>query len=186
MYKQNIYILIISVIFISCKKDIERDTKKIVDLNTFSIEIPSNWNEIKIKGIDSYVGGFVTDKGDTIKFDYGEHTSKIDQVINVSHISEKKKLDSLGFPVNEMFFSKTPNIDKNQGVFHNEYYYYEEFDNKLFKIQLPKQIGKGITKIYGDSVDERGNKLAIVGRDLDTITQFKLLRAFSTVKIKNQ
>ena len=186
MHKNIFFILMIilsSIIISSCNKRVN-NSSKLIDFNIFSIEIPSNWNKIEVKGIDSFVGGFLTSTGDTITFDYGKHVSKIDQVINVSHVSEKRKLDSLGFPVNEMFFSKTPDIDKNQGVFHDEYYYYKVIDNRLSKIQVPKQIGKGITKIYFDNLNEKGNNLTIVGRSLDTISQSKLIKTFNTIKIK--
>ena len=122
---------IISVIFIcitinACSKKQDRVANKTIDYETFSIVLPSNWKPVELVGIDSYVGGFLTTKGDTIIFDYGRDTPTNSEVIGVSDIKDKQKLDSLDFPIDEMLFSKQPKIDMNQGTFHKEYYYYDD------------------------------------------------------------
>jgi len=176
--------LVLLLVFISCNnKHISNEYKKIT-YKSFSIEVPSNWNQIELKGIDSYVGGFLTAKNDTIIFDYGRNTSTNSEVIGVSDIKDKQKLDSLDFPIDEMFFSKQPKVDMNQGTFHNEYYYYENVDNRKVKLKVPKKIGTGITSIFFDSLTVKNDNLYLYGHNLDTLDQFKLLKAFKTIKIK--
>ncbi|WP_430408589.1 hypothetical protein [Kordia sp.] len=181
--KIKYYALSFLVLFILlCCKDQNKNKK--VDYRFFSIEIPNDWRKIELIGIDSHVGGIVTNKNDSITFDYGRDTPDNNEVLGVSHINEKDKLDSLGFPVSEIFFSKYPKIDMNQGTFHNEYYYYDNIDNREVKIGVPKKIGAGITSIFFDSLTNRNDNLYLYGRDLDTLEQFKLLKAFRTIKIK--
>ena len=174
------------MVLYSCHNKPDNDTahNKTIDYKTFSIEVPNNWTKVELKGIDSYVGGFLTAKNDTITFDYGKHTPNNSEVIGVSHINEKQKLDSLDFPIAEMFFSKQPKVDMNQGTFHKEYYYYDNVDNRKVKIKVPKKIGVGITSIFFDSLTVKNDNLYLYGHDLDTLQQFKLLTAFKTIKIK--
>lgn len=179
--KSKIQLLVLIMVLNSCIKEDVNDYKE-VDLNSFSIVIPENWKQLKVNGIDSSVDAFLTKKNDTILFDYGKYSSKMDDVVNVSGIDEKRKLDSLGFPTKEMFFSKTPNIDKNQGTFHREYFYYEKIDGKTAKIQVPKRIGQGFTKIYFDDIN--GKTLSIRSKNLDSIEQSELLKSFKTVKFQ--
>ncbi|MEK6511310.1 hypothetical protein [Myroides odoratimimus] len=86
------------------------------------------------------------------------------------------------FPVKEMFFSETPNIDENQGVFHKEYYYYEEIDYRKAKIQVPKKVGKGRTSISFNNVINQDYSILITGKNLDSITQFRLLKTFYSIR----
>ena len=102
--KKIISIFFICFIFFACDEKQDYIADKRINYETFSIKVPSDWNRIELKGIDSYVGGFLTTKKDTIIFDYGRDTPDNNDVIGVSDIKEKQKLDSLDFPVNEMFF----------------------------------------------------------------------------------
>ncbi|WP_298898582.1 hypothetical protein [uncultured Psychroserpens sp.] len=179
---KNLYLILLVSLFFSCKE--EKKAKKTVDFKNFSIEVPQKWVELQLNGIDSYSKGFLTKEEDSIMIDYGKYSSKIDDVVNVSNYSEKPKLDSLGFPTDEMFFSNTPDIDKNQGTFHNEYYLYKKVDDKVCKVQIPKIVGKGLTKVYFGSIDDSNNSLTVYGRDLDSTNQDALLEAFNSIKFK--
>lgn len=179
--KSKIQLLALIMVLNSCIEENANNYQE-VRLNSFSIVIPENWKQLKVNGIDSSVDAFLTKKNDTILFDYGKYSSKIDNVVNVSDINEKRELDSLGFPTKEMFFSKIPDIDKNQGTFHREYFYYEEIDGKMAKIQVPKHIGQGFTKIYFDDIN--GKTLSIRSKNLDSTEQFELLKSFKTLKFQ--
>lgn len=185
MYKNICYFIFLTIIitfFTGCQLRSNHNEIKKINLINFTIDIPEQWNQVILKGIDSKIDGVVTKSKDTIFFDFGNYSSSINNVVNVVDIKNQKKLDSLGFPIDEMFFSKTPSIDKNQGVFHKEYYYYSKIDNRVAKIQIPKKIGTGITKIFFDSIDNTGNKLSISGVNLDTTCQYQLEKAFKTIR----
>src|SRR5690606_3968047 len=66
--------IFIFLIILSCQNP---EIKK-VNFDNFSIEVPYNWKKIKIKGIDSYVGGFVTQQNDSIIFDRGFYSNSLD------------------------------------------------------------------------------------------------------------
>ena len=55
---------------ISCSS---KEHKKI-DFGKFSMTVPSDWNKYDRKGIDSYVGGIITNNKDTLNFDYGQYS----------------------------------------------------------------------------------------------------------------
>ena len=176
--------LFILTILVSCNKQESKIKKRKIEFNNFSIEIPSKWEKINFKGIDSQVYGIIIKNKDTIMIDYGLYSYDFDNVINVSSESTRNKLDSLGFPIKEMNFSKTPNVDKNQGVFHNEYYYYYKIGDNLGKIRVPKKAGKGILGISFRNVKNSENHLTISGRNLNLDHQNQLLKSFQTIKFK--
>ncbi|CAA0227422.1 conserved hypothetical protein [Tenacibaculum maritimum] len=156
------------------------ETKK-VQFKSFSVEIPVKWNRIPLKGIDSQINGILTEKKDTITFDLGMFSSDFSNVINVSNESERKKLDSLGFPTDEINFSKTPIIDKNQGVFHKEYYYYETIGENIGKIRVPKKAGNGVTGISFRNINNSKKHLTIYSNNLNYKEQKELIKLFKTI-----
>ena len=62
--------LVFSTVNFSCKKSEINSEEKNFEFGAFKITIPSNWEKIKFKGIDSYVGG-ITNGKDSLTFDYG-------------------------------------------------------------------------------------------------------------------
>ncbi len=59
--RKTLSILILLLIF-SC----EKSEYKTIDFGSFEITVPKNWKEYEVKGIDSYVGGLVTNEQDTL------------------------------------------------------------------------------------------------------------------------
>lgn len=157
--------------------------KKKIDFDVFEIEVPKTWEKLNIQGMDSYVGGIKTKNGDSVYFDYGKDTYKMDNVLKVNNIKEFKELDSIGFDVEELIFSKHPNIDQNQGTFHDEYYFYDTVDNYNVKFSIPKKPGMGITAVLFDNLPNN-NTLYIYARNINKVEQDKLIEAYNTIKIK--
>ncbi len=178
--KFKYHFLLSFIVLIGCDND---QQKKVIDFNNFEITVPSTWRKLDIKGVDSYVGGFSTKSGDSILFDYGKRTYKMDLVFKVNDSKEYKKLDSVGFEVDDLIFSKYPNIDQNQGTFHNEYYMYDSINNYQAKISAPKRIGNGITGIYFEGLP-KGNSLYLYGNNLSDDEHKELIKSFETIKIK--
>jgi len=70
---KTILTIVLGLILQSCDF-VSRNTTdnriKTIDFGAFSLDVPSNWESYKVKGIDSYVGG-LTNGLDTLTFDYG-------------------------------------------------------------------------------------------------------------------
>ncbi|UOX32290.1 hypothetical protein LXD69_09505 [Flavobacterium sediminilitoris] len=170
------------IIFLSCTK---RDlvSNKEINFATFTIKVPFSWKKYQAKGIDSEIYYLITQENDTILVEIGKYINDFDDVLNVSNLSEYDKLDSLGFPVKEMYFSETPEIDKNQGVFHKEFYYYDTINNNIGKIKEPKFIGKGVTAILFKTPNS-GENVLISAKNLDLTSHKCLLDSFKTIQWK--
>lgn len=176
MRKIVYYFCIIGII--SCTETKEKK----VFLRGVKMNIYNEWQCVQQESIDSYVYFFITEKSDTILVDIGRYSNSLNEIIGVSSIKEYDDLKKNKFPVKEMFFSETPNIDENQGVFHKEYYYYEEIDYRKAKIQVPKKVGKGRTSISFNNVINQDYSILITGENLDSITQFRLLKTFYSIQ----
>ncbi|WP_374175207.1 hypothetical protein [Flavobacterium tructae] len=179
MKSNLILIVFFSFILISCKTE----RSKTLNFGVFSISVPNNWEKVNIKGIDSYVGGIVMNKKDTLFFDYGNSTALINDAIVIEDIKNFTKMKEEGFSIENLTFSKTPDLDQNQGIFHKEYYMYDTISGFIPKIKVPKRIGNGVTAICFDSLNTKKERLYIYAKNLDTIKQFELLKAFKTIKI---
>src|SRR5690554_8038802 len=66
--KNRICQILFLILMISCKS---KSDFKTIDFDIFEISVPQNWKKIEMKGVDSYVGGIVTEKEDTLTFDIG-------------------------------------------------------------------------------------------------------------------
>ncbi|XZF12481.1 hypothetical protein ACTHGU_11870 [Chitinophagaceae bacterium MMS25-I14] len=49
-----------------------------LDFGYFTINTPGSWEGVKEQGLDSYVGGIAADYGDTLYFDLGMYSNKLD------------------------------------------------------------------------------------------------------------
>lgn len=175
--------LILIVFFLSIVVSCKTEKSKTLNFGIFNITVPDNWKKIEIKGVDSYVGGIVLNEKDTLFFDYGSSTALINDAIVVEDIKNLAKMKQEGFSVESLTFSKTPNLDQNQGIFHKEYYMYDTISGYTPKIKVPKRIGDGVTAICFDSLNTKKERLYLYAKNLDTIKQFELLKAFKTIKI---
>ena len=64
-------------LLISCNNT--NDGKKTLDFGRFTIEVPSTWNKVKLRGIDSYVGLIAIGETDTLTFDLGWYSSSLQE-----------------------------------------------------------------------------------------------------------
>lgn len=69
------YVVLLSGV-ISCHPN-DYDYNKI-DLDKFSISIPEEWTAEKLQGLDSYVGQIVINDDETLCFDYGWYSNKLE------------------------------------------------------------------------------------------------------------
>jgi len=166
---------------ITCTKN----TIKKSDFGHFSALVPSNWQEVNLKSIDSDVLGLVTDKNDTLMIDYGKFSDPFNDVVEVRSLERKAEYDSVKFRYpSSMVFSENAEIDQAQGLYLKEYFYYENIDGKKAKLGFSKIIKKGRCMLHIPNTDNKGNKLSIYVSNVDEATQQKVCEFFKSITIK--
>jgi hypothetical protein len=71
------WLLIVTLFFISCKTTSSTAKKHILNFGSFTIETPGTWKEIKMQGVDSYVGRIAMSAGQFAEFDLGWYSSRL-------------------------------------------------------------------------------------------------------------
>lgn len=171
------------LLIVSC---IEQKKYKKIKFNKFSIVVQNDWEKVERNGIDSDIGAIKINDKDTIFFDYGTNTAIIDDVVFVQSMSDYKEMLEKEFDISSYHFSKTPNVDKNQGIFHKEFYMYDTIDNYIVKIKIPKKIENGITAICFDSLNPMKERLYMYGKNIEEHNNKELLKAFKTIKFNKK
>jgi hypothetical protein len=178
---KKIKLVLFLLTLISCENS--RKVKE-VNFSNFNIRIPYEWQTRSFDGIDSKYLAIITSSKDTISIDNSRYSMKFDETLKVFSYEQIKKYDSLEMDTEDLKRSKTPSIDQNQGVFLNEYYYYEEIDKNLGKIRIPKK-DKGIFGISFRNINESNKHLTIYVRDIGYEERKVLLKSFKTIKFGN-
>ncbi|WP_263004301.1 hypothetical protein [Chryseobacterium edaphi] len=169
---------------ISCsKKDFQR-----IRFRNFDIAVPTRWKKIELSGIDSNVGGLLTENNDTIVFDYGPHSNSLEETPN---IYDRKFLNEI--------LKAHPDIDTTEMIIVNDiskiepenykinYSYTERLSGYQAKIVYPKKAGKGITGIYIDSIGHSSLgkiEFNLYAENLNIEDQKALLKAIKTIHFK--
>ncbi len=176
--------LVLLLLFSSCQT--KNVSEQAINLSFLTARAPNTWKVIQLQGIDSDVQGIVTDSGDTLFLDYGLYSDSFDDlVVPVRSFERKKIYDAAKFHYpGRMIFSKTPEIDEAQAIHLSEYFLYDTINGKRAKIVLPKRIGKGITGIHFPEVNQKGTRLTIYGRNLDTLQQFAAYKLFQSIHFR--
>ena len=185
-----LFATLICLILLSC----QRSEFKTVDFDVFEITVPSNWQKHKIKGIDSYVGGLITDRNDTLIFDLGWYSPDVSEndfplvfdSIGLSELS-KKELELLPKTNHLIVDSLSGDIE-----FSKYLHYQTEIDTIdcfIAKLITPKNKGFGATGIYIDSLtggDTHYNKVkfGFYGNHLSDSTQAEFVKALRNIKFK--
>ena len=177
--KKLIYVVLLFLCFQCSQEPFELRKKE------FSITFPNNWKEIRIKGIDSKVYGVQTNKRDTIILDYGLYSKNFKKTIKVFSREQIKKYDSLEMDTEDLKWSDTPDIDQNQAIFHNSYYYYDTINKEMGRVKVPKIGHRGITGISFRNINGSDKNLTIYVRDISYEEQKLLLKSFKTIKFIN-
>ncbi len=180
--KKTFLFIFTSFILLSCSENSLRS----LDFGDFRLKAPGSWKKLKPEAYDSNAGIIVTKNNDSIFYDYGPYSYSLEE--NVTIISRKDfnellavnpKADTTEFIV----------IDKNANRedFVKSKISYKKIDGYKAKIVEPKQIGKGITGIYIDSLktDPIGNiKFNLYGINLKKESQVELLKAIQTLRFR--
>ncbi len=171
-------------IILSCS-DHSQKTKS-MDFRSFRLQAPKDWSKLKMDAYDSNAGIIITKNNDSIFYDYGPYSYSLEE--NVTIISRKDfnellavnpKADTTQFIV----------IDKNTNRedFIKSKITYKNIDGYKAKILEPKQVGKGMTGVYIDSLKTGsiGNiKFNLYGINLKKESQAELLKAIHTLQFR--
>ncbi|OBX21086.1 hypothetical protein LX77_03859 [Gelidibacter algens] len=187
--KKTLSILIILLIC-SCAKR----SYKIIDYGQFKITVPEKWNKYERKGIDSYIGGIITDKNDTLKFDLGKYSADVST--DLPMIYTKEMLSELAKKERELL-PKTKHLVVEdwtyEGIDIKEYLKYDveyyTIDCINAKIITPKNKGFGSSGIYIDSLSglkQNYDKLKFnfYGQYLSDKTQAEFIKALKTLRFE--
>ncbi len=187
--RKTLSILILLLIF-SCT---QREYKTI-DFGQFEITVPENWNKYEAKGIDSYVGGIITETNDTLDIDFGMYSGDLSRsdfpmVYDSLGLAEltKKELELLPKTKHLIVDSITGDIDFKEYLQYQ--FEYDSIDCFQAKIITPRNKGFGGTGIYIDSLTGTKRnfdkiKFGFYGFYLDEKVQTEFLKALKTLKFK--
>ena len=175
---RKLILILITIILFGCNES----KLKTINMGTYEITVPSKWNEIKLKEIDSDIRLILTDKGDSITSDFGMHSEKFEETNKVFSEKQILKYRAMKMDTKNLFWSNTPEIDQAQGTFLNEYYMYENIDNHNVKFRISKKDNKGITGISVDSLFKTNNRLTILAKNLNKSEKDLLVNSFYTIK----
>ncbi|WP_026915899.1 hypothetical protein [Christiangramia portivictoriae] len=183
-----------AIIFLIFIYSFQESNYKILDFVKFQITVPYNWNKFNEKGLDSYIGGIITDTNDTLKFDLGRYSqdlikSDYPMVYDSQRLAEltKKELEMLPRTKHLIVDSTTGNIN------YHEYLQYQFKSDSIncFKAKFitPTNKGFGGSGVYIDSLkgsDQMHNKISFnfYGWYLDEKTQKRFFKALKTLKFK--
>ena len=173
---------------ISC----ESSESKILDFNSFEIEVPKDWKKLKLKGIDSYVGGIITKSNDTLIFDLGYYSGDVstnsgEMVYDSIFISELKKGENnssspkLNMRIDSIFESLDTKKYRRYNV------KYDSIDCFSAKIITSEIKGFSATGIYIDELkkgDINATRFSFYGNRLSDSVQKQFLKALKSLNFK--
>lgn len=176
---KKICIMSLSIFLLSCNNKKEELKKEVIGVATF--EVPTNWKKIDIKGIDSKIISFVTSGSDTIYFEYGAYNNTFNEskiIVNDSLMYKTLKENSAGENIE---FSIDKELDNSQGVFLDNYYYYDTISNHVAKVMLPKKSKKGQMGMYFENIDGKKNNFSVYThhplKGVDSLNFFRLKKS---------
>ena len=163
-----------------------------MDFGSFSMETPENWNYIKARGIDSFIGKIAIDENDTLYFDYGMYSSSLKEdlglIITKDSVFTEEKNENINDTLNPYvmkFYAKrdTLNIEKLYKTENS----FEMINNLKAKMVTPKKIGIGLTGVYFENTSSKrkGMRFQISGYNLSPNNQKSFLKAIKTIKFKD-
>lgn len=152
---------------------------KLLDFEYFTINVPKAWEQIKLKGEDSYVGEIKIDADKVVYFDLGRYSN----ALNEDDDQEDYMIEN-----GNIYLRDTPKVVKGKSAFSYKYLdtateanlkkvrqnkiYWINIDGYKTKLVLSKQSSNGITGIYIDSLWNAGNS-----RDRFMMSSYRLTEA---------
>lgn len=189
MRQKLIHIGFLLIIFSCSQSEIEK-----YDLGGFTIETKIKLNRVSINGIDSNMTYLISDKGDTIFYDFGIYASNLESPIENDRIKvlTLDYVDSLkrwGESLDEFVFvnslkNRMPILERLK--LHNQYV--TKIDGQNARVVETKNVGKGIIGVVFENLktDESGNNITLNfwGRSKNWEKDQQIRMMISSIKIK--
>lgn len=162
------------------------DKRDKLEIGTVNFEYPSNWNKTVSNSIDSKLIIFKTENSDSIFAEYGKYNNRFDESKIIVSNDSIFKFIKFHNPGSKVILAIDEELDNNQGIFLDNYYYYTKIANHTGKIMLPKESKRGQMGIYIKDVDEEGNSFSLYStKSLKGNDSINLLQIFKTIKINS-
>ena len=167
------------LLLFSCNTKKSVSDSNLLDFKSFTIETPSSWKKIDLRGVDSYIGGIQIDSSQGASFDLGFYSNDLNEFVKVKlHDTTYAFVATSDNPpliVDSNFMEK---IKKCKVL-------WDTIDGYRAKLVIPINSGFGVTGIYIDSLwqlDSKNVKFTLSGNNLTHENETKLLKAFKTLR----
>jgi hypothetical protein len=175
-----------------CNNKYNPSDTKLLDFEYFTINVPKNWEQVRLKGEDSYVGEIKIDSNKVVYFDLGWYSNALDEDDDQEdYMVEKGKIYLRDTPkvikgkqAYNYKFLDTATEANLQKVRHNNTKWIN-IDGYKTKLVLSKQSSNGITGIYIDSLWKAGesrDRYMMSAYNLNEAERTALLTAFKSLK----
>ena len=170
---------------LACHQIQPKQNIKTLDFGAFTIEIPKSWTQIKEKGTDSYVGRIAIDEKDTIDFDLGWYSNKLDEIDpTILDSSMMADIDTSGGPNRNIIWVKNMRaVDLDN--YRKNNVSWDIIDGRRAKIVYPRQAGIGTTGVYIDTLWISGTAVDhfnLYGDNLRPDIEKEVLQAIRTLR----
>ncbi len=167
------------ILFLCCFLLLACSNENEIKINNISFKVPKSIEILKRNAIDSDVFYLQKNSKRIATCYYG---------INYSSFSENKIIVPLEIykilnDKKNAFIIRDSINDYKNGIFNDNYYYYDTINKNIAQVMLPKKSTKGSIGIYFDSVDVHKNKFVIISNDLNEENKKIFLEIFETIKI---
>lgn len=162
---------------------------KTMDFGSFTIETPKSWTAIKERGVDSYVGSIAIDNKDTLSFDLGWYSNRLNEYDpTILDSSMMAHIDTSMVDTSEVIFVKNRmRVDPDK--YRKNNVSWDTIDGRKAKIVYPRQSGIGTTGVYIDSLWVSGSdvdRFNLYGENLKPENEKKVLQVLRTLKFRKK
>lgn len=169
--------IILFLILSSCSKDY-----KTMVFSSFEITVPQSWSKLTTKGIDSEVGGILTNTGDTLVYDLGWYTFDPENEDSVFEIN----LDHLNNWQPE-FEGQVPDSLLITNVVTRHRYSYEKIGCRNAKFITPIDTIGIYSGVFIDSISVSSQgvmKFGLYGEQLNKETEKQFFDVIRTISFR--
>ncbi len=187
------YIPLLSVLLfiVGCKPHSqEGDRTQLLDYKYFTIRVPKAWKRVNVRGVDSFVSELQIDQQHRIGFDLGWYSNPLDEGSEDYFVRHDSLFVARMLPEKVegkdcVFNYKGKPDNSNIAPLQINQKQWLQVDGYKAKLIIPKQIGKGTTGVYIDSLWGTGDmrvRFELDGFNLNANQQQQLVAAIKTLK----
>lgn len=174
------YSIVCFIVLLSCNK--KQEFKKSM-IENISFDSPKSFIIKKENSEDSIVYSITVGNKIIGYIYYGDY--KAFEETSYFITEEKELFEKFKNRELKAYLSKNMDRDYRNGIFNDNYYYYDTINKNIAQVMLPKKPKRGLIGIYFDSVDVHKNKFAIVSNNLSEENKKVFLEIFKTIKINH-